>query len=131
MSIQIQQKLHQVHLKVTQARVAVLKVLLDRNEQLTAKQIYQQLYLTQQKVSLSTIYRVVCDLEKSGLIIQKQQGRSDTKYAVPELSDMGALNIQCSALAQVNKESLIESLVHVFQSFNVDVVDIEFSHTSH
>lgn len=49
MSIQIQQKLRQANLKITQARVVVLKVLWEQQEHLTVKQIYQQLYLAHQK----------------------------------------------------------------------------------
>ncbi len=130
MTIQIQQKLRQANLKITQARVVVLKMLFEQQEYLTAKQIYQQLYLAHQKMSLSTIYRVVCDLEKAGLIAQKQFGREEAKYSLPHLTEIESLNIQCSDLAQVNKASLIESLVDVFQTFNIDVVDIEFLHTA-
>ena len=127
MSIQIQQKLRHASLKITQARVVVFKVLLEQREQLTAKQIYQQLYSQNQQISLSTIYRVVGDLEKSGLIIQYQNGRDEAKFTLPDLAEVESLNIQCSDLTQVNKASLIESLQNVFHQFNVDILDIEFN----
>ena len=79
MSIEVQQKLRHANLKVTQARVIVFKALLDQKAQLTAKQIYQQLYVQNKQISLSTIYRVVSDLEKVGLITQNLHGRDEAK----------------------------------------------------
>ncbi|MFW2040213.1 Fur family transcriptional regulator [Acinetobacter sp. ULE_I001] len=129
MSSEIQQKLRQANLKVTQARVIVFKALLDQKAQLTAKQIYQQLYVQNKQISLSTIYRVVSDLEKVGLITQNLHGRDEVKYALPYLSEVESLNIQCADLTQINKASLIASVEQVFQAFDIDVLDIKFSTT--
>lgn len=131
MSIEVQQKLRHANLKVTQARVIVFKALLDQKTQLTAKQIYQQLYVQNKQISLSTIYRVVSDLEKVGLIKQNLHGRDEAKYALPYLSEVESLNIQCADLTQINKASLIASLEQVFQAFDIDVLDIKFSTTLH
>ncbi|KQW89514.1 MULTISPECIES: Fur family transcriptional regulator [Acinetobacter] len=131
MSIEVQQKLRHANLKVTQARVIVFKALLDQKTQLTAKQIYQQLYVQNKQISLSTIYRVVSDLEKVGLITQNLHGRDEAKYALPYLSEVESLNIQCADLTQINKASLIASLEQVFQAFDIDVLDIKFSTTLH
>jgi len=131
MSIEVQQKLRHANLKVTQARVIVFKALLDQKIQLTAKQIYQQLYVQNKQISLSTIYRVVSDLEKVGLITQNLHGRDEAKYALPYLSEVELLNIQCANLTQINKASLIASLEQVFQAFDIDVLDIKFSTTLH
>ena len=129
MSIEVQQKLRYANLKVTQARVIVFKALLDQKIQLTAKQIYQQLYVQNKQISLSTIYRVVSDLEKVGLITQNLHGRDEAKYALPYLSEVESLNIQCADLTQINKASLIASLEQVLQAFDIDVLDIKFSTT--
>ena len=129
MSIEVQQKLRHANLKVTQARVIVFKALLDQKIQLTAKQIYQQLYVQNKQISLSTIYRVVSDLEKVGLITQNLHGRDEAKYALPYLSEVESLNIQCADLTQINKASLIASLEQVLQAFDIDVLDIKFSTT--
>ncbi len=129
MSVEIQKKLRQANLKVTQARVIVFKALLDQKAQLTAKQIYQQLYVQNKQISLSTIYRVVSDLEKVGLITQNLHGRDEVKYALPYLSEVESLNIQCADLTQINKASLIASVEQVFQAFDIDVLDIKFSTT--
>ena len=129
MSIEVQQKLRHANLKVTQARVIVFKALLDQKAQLTAKQIYQQLYVQNKQISLSTIYRVVSDLEKVGLITQNLHGRDEVKYALPYLSEVESLNIQCADLTQINKASLIASVEQVFQAFDIDVLDIKFSTT--
>ena len=129
MSIEVQQKLRHANLKVTQARVIVFKALLDQKTQLTAKQIYQQLYVQNKQISLSTIYRVVSDLEKVGLITQNLHGRDEAKYALPYLSEVESLNIQCADLTKINKASLIASLEQVFQAFDIDVLDIKFSTT--
>ncbi|MCX5468826.1 Fur family transcriptional regulator [Acinetobacter nematophilus] len=131
MDIEIQQKLRQSNLKITQARVCVFKVLSDQNVPLTAKQIYQQLYLNHQQISLSTIYRVVSDLERAGLLCQKLNGRDEARYVLINKSEAESLNIQCADLTKINKASLIKSLEKVFQQFNVDVLDIEFSPTLH
>ena len=116
---------------MTQARVIVFKALLDQKTQLTAKQIYQQLYVQNKQISLSTIYRVVSDLEKVGLITQNLHGRDEAKYALPYLSEVESLNIQCADLTQINKASLIASLEQVFQAFDIDVLDIKFSTPLH
>lgn len=127
MDIEIQQKLRQSNLKITQARVSVFKVLSDQNVPLTAKQIYQQLYLNHQQISLSTIYRVVTDLERAGLLRQKLNGRDEAHYVLINKSEAECLNIHCVDLKQINKSSLIKSLEKVFEQFNVDVLDIEFN----
>jgi Fur family transcriptional regulator, ferric uptake regulator len=131
MNIEIQQKLRHANLKITQARVIVFKALSDQKSQLTAKQIYQQLYLNKQQISLSTIYRVVSDLEKVGLVSQKLNGRDEAQYALVDVSEAESLNIHCADLTKINKASLIVSLEKVFQQFDVNVLDIEFSPTLH
>ncbi|MBJ9902907.1 transcriptional repressor [Acinetobacter bereziniae] len=131
MNIEIQQKLRHANLKITQARVIVFKALSDQNAQLTAKQIYQQLYLNNQQISLSTIYRVVSDLERAGLVSQKLNGRDEARYALINKSEAEFLNIHCADLKQINKSSLIESLEKVFQQFNIDILEIEFNNTLH
>lgn len=131
MNIEIQQKLRHANLKITQARVIVFKALSDQKAQLTAKQIYQQLYLNNQQISLSTIYRVVSDLERAGLVSQKLNGRDEARYALINKSEAEFLNIHCADLKQINKSSLIESLEKVFQQFNIDILDIEFNNTLH
>ncbi|MBI0394859.1 Fur family transcriptional regulator [Acinetobacter bereziniae] len=131
MNIEIQQKLRHVNLKITQARVIVFKALSDQKAQLTAKQIYQQLYLNNQQISLSTIYRVVSDLERAGLVSQKLNGRDEARYALINKSEAEFLNIHCADLKQINKSSLIESLEKVFQQFNIDILEIEFNNTLH
>lgn len=129
MNIEIQQKLRHANLKITQARVIVFKALSDQKVQLTAKQIYQQLYLNNQQISLSTIYRVVSDLERAGLVSQKLNGRDEARYALNNKSEAEFLNIHCADLKQINKSSLIESLEKVFQQFNIDILEIEFNNT--
>ncbi|MBJ8443164.1 Fur family transcriptional regulator [Acinetobacter bereziniae] len=131
MNIEIQQKLRHANLKITQARVIVFKALSDQKVQLTAKQIYQQLYLNNQQISLSTIYRVVSDLERAGLVSQKLNGRDEARYALNNKSEAEFLNIHCADLKQINKSSLIESLEKVFQQFNIDILEIEFNNTLH
>lgn len=131
MNIEIQQKLRHANLKITQARVIVFKALSDQKAQLTAKQIYQQLYLNNQQISLSTIYRVVSDLERAGLVSQKLNGRDEARYALINQSEAEFLNIHCADLKQINKSSLIESLEKVFQQFNIDILEIEFNNTLH
>ncbi|MBJ9908339.1 Fur family transcriptional regulator [Acinetobacter bereziniae] len=131
MNIEIQQKLRHANLKITQARVIVFKALSDQKAQLTAKQIYQQLYLNNQQISLSTIYRVVSDLERAGLVSQKLNGRDEARYALINKSEAEFLNIHCADLKQINKSSLIESLEKVFQQFNIDILEIEFNKTLH
>ncbi|BCX71987.1 transcriptional repressor [Acinetobacter bereziniae] len=131
MNIEIQQKLRHANLKITQARVIVFKALSDQKAQLTAKQIYQQLYLNNQQISLSTIYRVVSDLERAGLVSQKLNGRDEARYALINKSEAEFLNIHCADLKQINKSSLIESLEKVFQQFNIDILEIEFNNTLH
>lgn len=131
MNIEIQQKLLHANLKITQARVIVFKALSDQKAQLTAKQIYQQLYLNNQQISLSTIYRVVSDLERAGLVSQKLNGRDEARYALINKSEAEFLNIHCADLKQINKSSLIESLEKVFQQFNIDILEIEFNNTLH
>ncbi|ATZ65494.1 Fur family transcriptional regulator [Acinetobacter bereziniae] len=131
MNIEIQQKLRHANLKITQARVIVFKALSDQKVQLTAKQIYQQLYLNNQQISLSTIYRVVSDLERAGLVSQKLNGRDEARYALINKSEAEFLNIHCADLKQINKSSLIESLEKVFQQFNIDILEIEFNNTLH
>jgi Fur family ferric uptake transcriptional regulator len=73
---------------------------------------------------------VVSDLEKVGLITQNLHGRDEAKYALPYLSEVESLNIQCADLTQINKASLIASLEQVFP-FDIDVLDIKFSTTLH
>ncbi len=131
MNIEIQQKLRHANLKITQARVIIFKALSDQKAQLTAKQIYQQLYLNNQQISLSTIYRVVSDLERAGLVSQKLNGRDEARYALINKSEAEFLNIHCADLKQINKSSLIESLEKVFQQFNIDILEIEFNNTLH
>ncbi|CEI52483.1 hypothetical protein [Acinetobacter bereziniae] len=131
MNIEIQQKLRHANLKITQARVIVFKALSDQKAQLTAKQIYQQLYLNNQQISLSTIYCVVSDLERAGLVSQKLNGRDEARYALINKSEAEFLNIHCADLKQINKSSLIESLEKVFQQFNIDILEIEFNNTLH
>ncbi len=131
MNIEIQQKLRHANLKITQARVIVFKALSDQKAQLTAKQIYQQLYLNNQQISLSTIYRVVSDLERAGLVSQKLNGRDEARYALINKSEAEFLNIHCADLKQINKSSLIESLEKVFQQFNIDILEIEFNNALH
>ncbi|WP_151823816.1 Fur family transcriptional regulator [Acinetobacter bereziniae] len=131
MNIEIQQKLRHANLKITQARVIVFKALSDQKAQLTAKQIYQQLYLNNQQISLSTIYRVVSDLESAGLVSQKLNGRDEARYALINKFEAEFLNIHCADLKQINKSSLIESLEKVFQQFNIDILEIEFNNTLH
>lgn len=131
MNIEIQQKLRHANLKITQARVIVFKALSDQKAQLTAKQIYQQLYLNNQQISLSTIYRVASDLERAGLVSQKLNGRDEARYALINKSEAEFLNIHCADLKQINKSSLIESLEKVFQQFNIDILEIEFNNTLH
>jgi Fe2+ or Zn2+ uptake regulation protein len=94
MNIEIQQKLRNANLKITQARVIVFRALSEQKTQLTAKQIYQQLYLNNQQISLSTIYRVVSDLEKAGLVTQNLNGRDEAKYTLVDPSEAEFLNIQ-------------------------------------
>ena len=131
MNIEIQQKLRHANLKITQARVIVFRALSEQKTQLTAKQIYQLLYLNNQQISLSTIYRVVSDLEKAGLVTQNLNGRDEAKYTLVDTSEAEFLNIQCTDLAKINKASLIASLEKVFHQFNVDVLEIEFSTPLH
>ncbi len=126
MSVQIQQQLRKAGLKVTQARVSVLKVLVNEQEQMTVKQVYQHLFQHDQKISLATIYRVINDLEIVGLITQNLIGRGEARYALPHTSEVKLLNIKCADLDCVDHEKLISSLQQVFQQFNANVLDVEF-----
>ena len=60
--LELQQKIKQAGLRVTHPRMSVLSVLAQQSEELTVKQIYQQLNQQKQQLSLATVYRVVSDL---------------------------------------------------------------------
>lgn len=126
MSIEIQHKLRQAGLKVTQARVQVMKVFSEQKQQITVKQIYQHLYQQDNKISLATVYRVINDLEITGLISQNQIGRGEAKYALPQYKDIKILELKCADLSCLDHESLIASLQNVFQQFDADLLDIQF-----
>jgi Fur family ferric uptake transcriptional regulator len=60
-------------LKVTVPRVRILELLGKPNAgHLTAEIIYQQLRATDDSVGLATIYRVLLDFERAGLVVRHQ-----------------------------------------------------------
>lgn len=126
MTIEIQHKLRRVGLKVTQARVLVMRILSEQRQQMSVKQIYQQLYQEDNKISLATVYRVINDLEITGMISQDPFARGESKYTLPVQHQIKTLELKCADLSCVDHQSLILSLQKVFKQFNADLLDIEF-----
>jgi len=121
----MQQQLKNAGLKVTQARMAILNLLMQQEHELTVKQIYQQLYQNQQKLSLATVYRVIADLETAGLIIQNKFNRDEAQYFLPSFAQKSVMQIQYTDLNGHDQTQFLQSLKGVFEKFNVDLLDIQ------
>ena len=73
------QRLHQVGLKATSARIRVLQ-LLERSPDLhlSADELHQQLLQAGEEIGLATVYRVLSQFEAAGLVVRHnfEEGRS-------------------------------------------------------
>jgi Fur family transcriptional regulator, ferric uptake regulator len=58
-------------LKVTVPRIRILEIL-ENSEHLTAETLYQKLREARDEISLATVYRVLLDFEKAGLVVRHQ-----------------------------------------------------------
>lgn len=75
--------LRQHGLKVTSARVKILDILEDADEHhLSAEEIFRQLMSREEDVSLATVYRVLTQFEKAGIL---KRHNFEGGYAVYEL----------------------------------------------
>ncbi len=77
------QFLNEHGIKSTKQRNLLLTILHETGSLLTAEALYFKAKKADDTISLSTIYRVVSDLEKVGLITQNLHGRDEAKYALP------------------------------------------------
>ena len=73
------QRLHQVGLKATAARIRILQ-LLERSpdRHMSADEVYQHLIQTGDEIGLATVYRVLSQFESAGLVVRHnfEEGRS-------------------------------------------------------
>lgn len=128
--LQLQQKIRQAGLRVTHPRMAVLSLLAQQTEDLTVKQIYQQLHLQKQQLSLATVYRVVSDLVAAGLLASDQFHRAETKFNLPTLSKSQLLQIRCTDLTRAKQAQFLQSLKVVFKQYQVDLMQVEIKESA-
>jgi len=72
------QRLHQVGLKATAARIRILQLLERSHDQhLSADEVYQQLIQDGVEIGLATVYRVLSQFETAGLVVRHnfEEGR--------------------------------------------------------
>lgn len=121
----LQQKIKQAGLRVTHPRMAVLSLLAQKSEDLTVKQIYQNLNLQKQQLNLATVYRVVSDLVLAGVLVSYQFHRAETKFSLPRVSKNQLLQIRCADLTTAKQARFLQSLEAVFTQFQIDLMQIE------
>lgn len=126
----LQQKIKQAGLRVTHPRMAILSLLEQQSEDLTAKQIYQQLHLQQQQLSLATVYRVVSDLVMAGLLVRYQLHCNETTFNLPTLSKKQVMQIHCADLTTAKQAQLLRSLEVVFTQYQVDLMQVEIKESA-
>lgn len=121
----LQQKIKQAGLRVTHPRMAVLSLLAQKSEDLTVKQIYQNLNLQKQQLNLATVYRVVSDLVLAGVLVSYQFHRAETKFSLPRVPKNQLLQIRCADLTTAKQVRFLQSLEAVFNQFQIDLMQIE------
>ena len=76
------EELRRYQLRVTEARIAILQVLVEKHGPFTVEEIYKQ--ITKKTCDLATIYRSLSSLEKTGLIRRCEFGDGTARYELSE-----------------------------------------------
>lgn len=112
-------KLKEVGLKITAARVKILNTLAESKEgHLTAEDIYKVLIKEGEEISIATVYRVLTQFEVAGLLIRH---KFEGDQAVFELNDKEhhdhMVCTECKKVIEFNDE-LIEKQQEVIAAKN-------------
>lgn len=82
---QLLQKLRKSRLRITEPRIAILEVLVEKHGPYTAEEIYQS--FTRKVCDLATIYRCLASMEKAGVIGRCEFGDGATRYELATHQD--------------------------------------------
>lgn len=76
------EELKKSHLRVTEPRIAILRVLLEEHGPFTAEEIHK--CIPKKMCDLATIYRTLASLEKTGIIRRCEFGDGSARYELSE-----------------------------------------------
>ena len=98
MPISSEQLLRRNHIRVTYSRLSVLD-LFREHALLAPDQAYRLLIRQHPKINLSTVYRVLVDMDKAGILERVCLGNRPTVYA--RAADLPALYLRCGCCGDV------------------------------
>ncbi|MCL1076211.1 Fur family transcriptional regulator [Shewanella dokdonensis] len=126
---EVEQLLHQYHIKPTRKRVAVLDILTRSNQRhFTAEQLYLQLQTVGFDTGLATVYRVLNDFSSAGLLRRNQliQGKAYYELA-DEQPHMHLIDIHQGEILEIQNDALVTQLLSTVQQMGYAIVDVQLN----
>jgi Fur family ferric uptake transcriptional regulator len=121
-------------LRATPTRTAVIDVLRATNSHMTASEIIRNLNATKKTFDQSTVYRVLSDLSRVGLIAESRMSPGDTVFEwISQSNHHHLLCTNCSRTMPLDNQLVQEfiSKVHNRHGFHVNATHLIVSGTEH
>lgn len=113
-------------LSATELRVRLLEILAQEFNGLTAEEIYLQVNLDQSSYCLATIYRVLSDLEKKGLLKKIIFARKKAIYKLLEMNcDLNIMQIEAGELVACQNLEMYKELENIISRHKNEYSNIE------
>lgn len=113
-------------LKVTNQRIAVIKVLVDnKNQHLTADEIHHLSKDIIPQIGIATIYRTVSELEKIGVIYKVEIFGDSCKYRLMALDENRMhrhfICTKCGGISDIDSEKFTSIEKHIENKYNISI----------
>ncbi|MDF0534585.1 transcriptional repressor [Shewanella sp. A32] len=126
---QTEQLLNRHRIKPTRQRLAVMDLLLNSNQRhFTAEQLYLQLQNRGDELGQATVYRVLNDFAKAGLLRRNQLTQGKAYY---ELADgqphVHLVDVHQGDIVEMQDERLMMQLRGTVQQMGYEIIDMQLN----
>lgn len=119
--VEVDQALRAAGLRVTRQRMAVLELLRERSEALSAQEVYLEFRSGGESIGLSTVYRALMSLEEAGLLDTLQrEGEQAFRYCSPK-HHHHLICTECNEVRELEAALVEEWVEKVSQTHAFDV----------
>jgi len=112
--------------RMTPQRLAVLKVLLDRNEHLTVEEIHDRIKVDFPMTSLATIYKTVGTLKEIGEVMELSFSDESNRYDGEAYPHPHLVCVRCKKILDVNKFNIGEVPADIAGNTGYEIVGHRF-----
>lgn len=90
------QRLRAARLRPTMARIAVLQAIETAADSISAEEVFRQLDTRGAKASISTVYRVIHELEETGVVLREWDDKGTAQYRPRTARRAARLRLLCA-----------------------------------